>query len=183
MNELRLDIDRRDLERVIDTLDVAPKVIQEAKRAAFTASTPKLYEALLAAFRDVGLHDPPIDKNGRQKGSKGKVLSWQEQYVGSGGGYAAVRPRAETFTATNGRGKQYAVGYVTNSINAGHRYPNATMSLLGAGKTRYQVSRMAKGMGVPPYTFYDMAQAKIPAIARETAEKVAQALISHLEGD
>ena len=45
----------------------------------------------------------------------GKVASWQEKHVGSRGGYAAVRPKANTFYAN------YAAGQITNAIDSGHR--------------------------------------------------------------
>lgn len=46
--------------------------------------------------------------------STGKMAEWQESYVGSKGGYAAVRPKAKTFE------KGYAVGYITNAYMNGH---------------------------------------------------------------
>ena len=56
----------------------------------------------------------------RNIGGSGKVQGWQERYIGSKNGYAAVRPRAGTFQTTKG-GKQYAAGYITNAIENGHR--------------------------------------------------------------
>ena len=166
-----IEIDKRDLERLIETLDASPSVLRQARRKAFEVSAPKLRALLDQGFAQAGLRE-----------RTGTVLSWQEPYIGSGGGYVAARPKAKTFTEVNGKGNKYAVGYVTNSINAGHRFPNATMSLLGAGKTRYQVSRMPKGAGVKPYAFYAAARVNVPALARETADQILQALIDHVEG-
>lgn len=59
----------------------------------------------------------------RRIGGAGKVQSWQEKYVGSGGGYAAVRPKAGTFTAANRRGNRYSVRKVTGAITVGHKTP------------------------------------------------------------
>lgn len=53
----------------------------------------------------------------RRIGGAGKVQSWQALYVGSGGGWAAARAKADTYTDESGR---YAVGYVTNAIENGH---------------------------------------------------------------
>lgn len=60
----------------------------------------------------------------RRIGGTGKVQRWQDKYTGSGGGWAAVRPRAKTWTETNRAGKRYAVGQVTNAITSGHRTPS-----------------------------------------------------------
>ena len=46
--------------------------------------------------------------------SSGTVAGWQESYVGTKGGYAAVRPRAKAFH------EGYAVGQITNAIENGH---------------------------------------------------------------
>ena len=63
-------------------------------------------------------------------GGSGKVQSWQAMYIGSKGGYVAVRAKAKTFTAVKSRtfrqvltgdapGKRYSVGWVTNAIEHG----------------------------------------------------------------
>lgn len=48
-------------------------------------------------------------------GGSGKVQGWQDAFVGSGGGYVAVRAVAKVFE--NG----YAVGQITNAVENGHR--------------------------------------------------------------
>ena len=53
-------------------------------------------------------------------GGKGKVAGWQDIHMGSKGGYVAVRARAKEYQTTKS-GKRYAVGYVTNAIEGGHR--------------------------------------------------------------
>lgn len=50
----------------------------------------------------------------RAKTNTGKIAEMQEKYVGSGGGYAAVRPKAKMFH------KGYAYGYITNALENGH---------------------------------------------------------------
>ena len=57
-------------------------------------------------------------------GGAGKVQSWQDKYTGSGGGWAAVRPKAKTWTEATRSGNRYAVGHVTNAITSGHRTPS-----------------------------------------------------------
>lgn len=60
----------------------------------------------------------------RRIGGAGKVQMWQDKYTGSGGGWAAVRPKAKTWTEATQSGKRYAVGHVTNAITSGHRTVN-----------------------------------------------------------
>lgn len=50
----------------------------------------------------------------RRIGGQGYVANVQDQYVGSGGGYAAVRAKAKTEL------RGYAAGYVTNALEGGH---------------------------------------------------------------
>lgn len=158
MQEAR--IDHSQLDRLAEKLAEAPEIITRAKREAIEAAAPKL-KALV---------DEAI-------GGSGKVRSWQGTYVGSKGGYAAVRPRKETYLETKGRQrgaragpKRYAVGYVTNAINQGHRPPRNTAGY-------YTSSRR-----VPGKQFYQRAQAEAEQVAQETGEQIVQALMDHLEG-
>ena len=161
-----IEIDKRDLERLIETLDASPSVLRQARRKAFEVSAPKLRALLDQGFAQAGLRE-----------RTGTVLSWQEQYIGSGGGYAAVRPRAKTFTETNGKGKRYAVGQVTNAIESGHKFPTPS----GVSR-RYKPRIRSSALKVRPYAFYAAAMVNVPALARETADQILQALIDHVEG-
>jgi len=84
-------------------------------------------------------------------GGAGKVQRWQEKYVGSGGGYSAIRAKADTYTEATRKGNRYAVGYVTNAITSGHRTP--------------------KGGYVPGKGFYAETQAQAERIARAAIER------------
>ncbi|WP_370781969.1 hypothetical protein [Eubacterium ventriosum] len=53
--------------------------------------------------------------SGSLNDNNGLVKSWQEARAGSGGGYAAISAKRNTFH--NG----YAVGYITNALENGHR--------------------------------------------------------------
>ena len=69
-------------------------------------------------------------------GGDGKVQQWQELYQGSGGGYAAVRPKADTFD-----GYGHAVGAVTNALESGHvQEPGRYVPTLGRKLVRDRVS-------------------------------------------
>lgn len=149
-------IDTRQLDKLVEQLRKSPKVIRRAKQQAFEMAAPKLKQAV----------DTEI-------GGTGKVRSWQAPHVGSKGGYAVVRPKAKTYTETK---KRYAVGYVTNAINSGHRFPSPT------GKNKRYRARIKSGrMKVAGKHFYEAAQAQVPQIAQEAAQQVLAALIDHVE--
>lgn len=155
-----IQIDKTELERLIDRLDAAPGVLNAAKKQAIAAAAPKLKQA--------------VDS---QIGGSGKVRNWQDQFVGSKGGYAAVRPKKETYVEIKGRQrgfrappKKYAVGYITNAVNSGHKWPRNTWGYrTGAGT-------------VPGRQFYQRAQAQAGSVAREAVEQIVQELTRHLEG-
>lgn len=140
-------IDHSELDRLVEKWAQMPQVMKDAKRQALETAAPKLKAAV----------DSEI-------GGTGKVRSWQEGYVGTKGGYAKARPKAETWAEkTKKKGNYYAVGYVTNAINNGHLSPRARRPI--AGKR-----------------FYQRAQAKAGIIAQETAGQIVQTVVEHLEG-
>lgn len=157
MQEAR--IDKSELERLVAKLERSPTVLKEAKRQAFEAAAPKLKAAVQTEI-----------------GGTGKVKSWQEGYVGSKGGYAAARPKAETWTErTKKTGKRYAVGYVTNAINSGHRFPSPS------GRKGYRPDIRSGAMRVRGREFYQRAQAQAEGVAQEAAEQILDALRKNLE--
>lgn len=157
-------IDHSELTRLAKKLEQSPEILKEAKRQAHTAAAPKL---LAAVHSEIG--------------GSGRVRDWQGAYVGSGGGYAAARPKAETYAESHGRQTfeerkekphpTYAVGYITNAINNGRRAPR--------DKFGY---RATAGIVVAGKQFYQRAQARAEQVAQETAEQIVRALTDHLEG-
>lgn len=141
-------------------LSKSPDIMRKAKARAFEAAAPRLLE----------LVDSEI-------GGTGKVQSWQDKFVGSKGGYAAVRAKAKTkATDAKGRETEYQVGYVTNAIASGHKFPSPS------GKNQRYKPRIRSGrQNVPGKHFYENAQVKATAIAQEAAEQVVEELMSFLE--
>lgn len=163
MNTLR--IDDSDLQALIKRLERSPETLKRAKAAAFKRAAPRL----LALTQ-------------MQIGGSGKVMSWQEKYVGSRGGYAAVRPKADTFIETRGKEKggrgeprKYAVGYVTNAINSGHNYPTRRTFAEERGY-RASVGR------VEGRHFYETAQDMAAPVARQAAEEILAEVVEELGG-
>lgn len=153
-------IDASALERLAERLEQAPGVLKEAKRQAFEAAAPRLQSAVQYEI-----------------GGSGRVRDWQGSFVGTKGGYAAARPKKETYIETKGRQKgfragpkRYAVGYVTNAINSGHRSPKNAWGYRTRAGT------------VAGKHFYEAAQAPAEQVGKEAAEQIVQTLIDHLEG-
>ena len=107
-------------------------------------------------------------------GGTGKVAGWQALYQGSGGGYAAVRPRRDTWQTTKS-GRRYAVGYITNAIEGGHRHGNPRG---GAGyRPRVHVA------AVPGRWFYDAVRQELPDMAEADVRALTELIVDGLEGD
>lgn len=152
-------LDTHEIERLAERLAKSPKILQSAKKKAFQEAAPKLAQGVVEHL-----------------GSSQKVSRWQESYVGSKGGYAAARPKARTYAEDNkGRKTRYRVGYVTGSVNSGHRFPSPS----GRNK-RYKPRIKIATQRVTGKFFYQAAQADLPNIARDAAEQVARDLIDHL---
>ena len=162
---MEIKLDASELDKLIEKLDRSPEVLREARRAAFEAAAPRLKSALDRRIASL------IGDSHR------KVRGWQDQFVGSKGGYAAVRPKRDAFTDPTPGGHTYAVGYVTNAINSGHRYPGqGVRKTAKAGKTDTFTSGRVEGR-----YFYEYAQPDVDAIARETAQQVVGNLVKFLE--
>lgn len=88
----------------------------------FAELLKKIPEERRAMFEEVSVE--LLDDVQRRIGGAGKVQRWQDKFTGSGGGWAAARPKAKTYTEATKHGNRYAVGYVTNAITSGHRARN-----------------------------------------------------------
>lgn len=124
-----------------------------------------LGEKLLAAIRE-------------QIGGGGQVQKWQTYYVGSGLGYSAARAKAETYKVTKG-GKRYAVGYVTNAIENGHKVRRPSPVKRDGYIYRPRITEPA----VAGRYIYDQTRARMGHMGQEELERLAQELVQRLEGN
>ena len=136
----------QELEILARQLESSCETLQEVRRAALDKAGGKLLRAVRSRI-----------------GGTGKVQSWQEKHLGSGGGYTAVRPAAKTYDRAGD-----AVGYVTNAIEGGHRVRT------GSGPSR---ARMQRVPGKWMYRGTDSTQ-----IAAEARDEIAREMIKSLEG-
>lgn len=114
----------------------------------------------------------------RNIGGTGKVAGWQAPHMGSGGGYVAVRPRAKTYQTTKG-GKRYAVGYVTNAIEGGHRTGGQRPGPKAQG---YKYRPRFHKAAVPGRWFYDTVRRQIGDMSKEDMDKLLGTIVDGLEG-
>ncbi|WP_147539482.1 hypothetical protein [Anaerotruncus rubiinfantis] len=104
--------------------------------------------------------------------ASGKVRRWQKIYIGSGGGYAAVRPIG---SRDGGGVGPDSAGAITNYLEGGHkiRPPSGT----GASyRPRIKVAY------VNGYHFYQTARTSFEAKAIRLAEEFVQKVADRLEG-
>lgn len=107
----------------------------------------------------------------------GTVRSWQERYIGSQNGYVAVRPKAKTYKTTPG-GKKYAVGYVTNAIEGGHKHRRPSQSPKEGYKYRARINVPA----VPGLHFYASVRSQLYGLGEEQLRTLVTEVAARLEG-
>jgi hypothetical protein len=100
--------------------------------------------------------------------SSGRVRDWQKQYVGSRGGYAAVRA-ADNSTGNN------SPGAITNYLENGHKIRQPS------GNSKHYRPRIKKPY-VDGYHFYASARTTVEAKAIAAAEEFVKEISQKLEG-
>ena len=111
-------------------------------------------------------------------GGKGKVAGWQDIHMGSKGGYVAVRARAKEYQTTKS-GKRYAVGYVTNAIEWGHRTGGRRPGRKAEG---YRYRPRIHKAAVPGKWTYKMVRGQLDAITQQELDQLLAFIIDGLEG-
>lgn len=123
----------------------------------------KLHEELAVIAKGI------VDKNiaGTVRDTNGKVRSWQEKHVGSGGGYAAVR-------ATSAATGNNSPGAITNYLESGHaiRRPSGGKNYRPRIKTPYVSGRH----------FYQKSVQDVESAAIAQTENFVSNLAKQLEG-
>lgn len=107
----------------------------------------------------------------------GTVRGWQERYIGSKNGYVAVRPKSKTYKTTAG-GKKYAVGYVTNAVEGGHKHRRPSQTPREGYKYRARINVPA----VPGLHFYASVRSQLSGMGAEQLRTLAAEVAARLEG-
>ena len=138
-----------------------------------------LHERLGTALLDEVRHRAPISIKGHSLGhgeyhERGTLRRWQTKYIGTRGGYAAIR------AATEPRGDSGA-GAITNYVENGHRVGRAGYGV--SARTRRR--RRQYGM-IPPLSFvngrgfYHKAHAAAARLLTQAAERWADEIAREL---
>lgn len=138
-----------------------------------------LHERLGTALLDEVRHRAPISVKGHDLGhgeyhERGTLRRWQTKYIGTRGGYAAIRA-AETPKGVNG------AGAITNYVENGHRVGRAGYGV--SARTRRR--RRQYGM-IPPLSFvngrgfYHKAHATAARLLTQAAERWADEIAREL---
>lgn len=106
-------------------------------------------------------------------GGTGKVAGWQVPHMGSGGGYVAVRAKENTYQVTKS-GKRYAVGYITNAFEDGHKIRKHQ----GGKGYRSRVNVAA----VPGRWSYDAVRRQLAGMSQEDVDALMTLITDGLEG-
>lgn len=149
-------VDTTSLERLVESWDALVQRFPREKRAALEAMGTELLQQVRGEI-----------------GGTGKVAGWQAPHMGSGGGYVAVRAKANTYQVTKS-GKRYAVGYITNAIEGGHkiRKPQG-----GKGyRPRIKVA------AVPGRWSYDAVRRQLAGMSQEDVDALMTLITDGLEG-
>ena len=102
-------------------------------------------------------------------GGRDKVAGWQKTYIGSGGGYAAVRP----VSPPTGKGSP---GAITNAIVSGHAIRRPS----GRSKRRY--TPHIHVLHVDGIDFYDAMRSELPDMLHDEVERWGDEMAARLEG-
>ena len=111
-------------------------------------------------------------------GGEGKVAGWQGIHMGSGGGYVAIRARAKEYQTTKS-GKRYEVGYVTNSVEGGHRTGGRRPGEKAPG---YRYRPRLHMPAVPGRWFYDKVRGQVDGITEKELDQLRTVIVAGLEG-
>ena len=161
----------RDLRRLSERMQQIVRDAPDQQRA--------LHERLGETLLDDVRHRAPISIKGHSLGhgeyhERGTLRRWQTKYIGSKGGYAAIR------AATERRGDSCA-GAITNDVKNGHRVGRAGYGV--SARTRQR--RRQYGM-IPPLSFvngrgfYHKAHATAARLLTQAAERWADEIAREL---
>ena len=153
-------VDTSGIDDLLESWDRLVRQFPDTKRALLERLAPQMLQAVRRAV-----------------GGSGKVAGWQEPHMGSGGGYAAVRPRAETYQATRS-GTRYAVGYITNAIEGGHRHGGPR----GSTKPDYHYRPRLNKAATPGKFFYRNARQGLASLTEGEIQALAGEIKAGLEG-
>lgn len=160
----------RDLRRLSERLQQIVRDAPDQQRA--------LHERLGTALLDDVRHRAPISTKGHSLGhgeyhERGTLRRWQTRYIGSKGGYAAIRA-AETPKGVNG------AGAITNYVENGHRVGSRHQGVSARTRRRWKQYDVPIQSFVSGRGFYHAAQEtadrRLTQAAEQWADEIAREL-------
>lgn len=161
----------RDLRRLSERLQQIVRDAPDQQRA--------LHERLGTALLDDVRHRAPISTKGHSLGhgeyhERGTLRRWQTKYIGTRGGYAAIR------AATEPRGDSGA-GAVTNYVENGHRVGRAGYGVSARTRRRRRQYGMIPTLSfVNGRGFYHATHATAARLLTQAAERWADEIAREL---
>lgn len=140
--------DKKELESFLHFYGRFLEKVPAIKTQALYAAAKSFQEEVRRQIQEQGVHD-----------SFGRVKRWQQVYLGSKGGYAAVRPMAE-HTQKTWKGKSVFSSQITRWLEKGHGARRSRGGFYQSGVT------YVKG-----YMFYSWAKSKGLDAARNAFER------------
>lgn len=107
--------------------------------------------------------------------SHGKIAGWQDIFVGSGGGYVAVR------AATSPTGRNGA-GAVTNYLENGHVKRQRRTYVKKQSRNIRVIRAQASNNWVEGRHFYQKSKSSLQRVVQQEAENILNQLVSNLGG-
>lgn len=151
-------IEFNELDKLIKTLSDTQKALPELRKRIMDQCAEKLQQLVRSNVDRSGVRDV-----------RGRVKTWQEQFVGSRGGYAAVRP-------TDAGTGAYSPGAITNYLEGGHK------NRLPTGRSKRYKPEIHTAR-TPGRFFYQASRREMGKITEAAVEALAEAIAESLEGE
>lgn len=160
----------RDLRRLSERLQQIVRDAPDQQRA--------LHERLGTALLDDVRHRAPISAKGHSLGhgeyhERGTLRRWQTRYIGSKGGYAAIRA-AEAPKGVNG------AGAITNYVENGHRVGSRHQGVSARTRRRWKQYDVPIQSFVSGRGFYHAAHETADRLLTQAAEQWADEIAREL---
>lgn len=145
-----------DLVKLAEAFEEARKAGKRKQRAVHEELAGKMLSGLRS------------EVSGRINDANGRIAGYQRQYVGSGGGYAAVRA-TDRSTGAN------SPGAITNYLENGHAIRRP-----GGGAKRYKPR--IRTLYVAGRGFYAAARGQLSTMVQQAAEQIASTVVDTIKG-
>lgn len=164
----------RDLRRLSERLQQIVRDAPDQQRA--------LHERLGTALLDEVRHRAPISVKGHSLGhgeyhERGTLRRWQTKYIGSKGGYAAIR--AISRDEQRGSSREIA-GAITNYVENGHKIGRRHQGVSARTRRRWKQNPAPPKSFVSGRGFYHAAHATADRLLTQAAERWADEIAREL---